>query len=67
MKTQGVIVGGGPLGLLSHLPHTRGIDSVVPERWTEDYVRGRIRAAMPVMVYGQTEMTRDLVHSARGY
>lgn len=108
MKTQVAIIGGGPSGLLlSQLLHTRGIDSVVLERKTRDYVLGRIRAGVleqglvglmeeagcadrmhaegfthdgtlisygdemfrvdfrehtgkPVMVYGQTEVTRDL-------
>jgi p-hydroxybenzoate 3-monooxygenase len=108
MKTQVAIIGGGPSGLLlSQLLHTRGIDSVVLERKTKDYVLGRIRAGVleqglvhlmeeagcadrlhaegivhdgtlvsygdemfrvdftehtgtPVIVYGQTEVTRDL-------
>lgn len=108
MKTSVAIIGGGPSGLLlAQLLHTRGIDSVVLERKTKDYVLGRIRAGVlegglvqlmeeagcadrmhaeglthdgtliayddevfrvdftaltgtPVMVYGQTELTRDL-------
>lgn len=108
MKTQVAIIGGGPSGLLlAQLLHTRGINSVVLERKTKDYVLGRIRAGVleqglvglmeeadcatrlhaegiphdgtlisygdemfrvdftehtgtPVMVYGQTEVTRDL-------
>ncbi|MEO0918649.1 MAG: 4-hydroxybenzoate 3-monooxygenase [Pseudomonadota bacterium] len=108
MRTQVAIVGGGPSGLLlSQLLETRGIDSVVLERQTKDYVLGRIRAGVleqglvklleqagcanrlhaegfrhdgtliaygdemfridfteltgtPVIVYGQTEVTRDL-------
>ena len=108
MKTQVAIIGGGPAGLLlSQLLHTRGIESVVLERKTKDYVLGRIRAGVleqglvnlleeagcsdrmhaegfthdgtlisygdevfrvdftehtdtSVMVYGQTELTRDL-------
>jgi p-hydroxybenzoate 3-monooxygenase len=108
MKTQVAIIGGGPSGLLlSQLLHTRGIESVVLERKTKDYVLGRIRAGVleqglvrlmeeagcadrlhaegyvhdgtlvsygdemfridftehtgtPVIVYGQTEVTRDL-------
>lgn len=108
MKTQVVIIGGGPSGLLlSQLLHVRGIDSVVLERKTKDYVLSRIRAGVlergllglireagvagrmeregfahdgtlisygdemfridfqqhtgeSVMVYGQTEVTRDL-------
>lgn len=108
MRTQVAIIGGGPSGLLlSQLLHRRGIDSVVLERKTKDYVLGRIRAGVleqglvalmeeagcedrlhaegilhdgtlisygddmfrvdfkehtgtPVVVYGQTEVTRDL-------
>ena len=107
-STQVVIIGGGPSGLLlSQLLHVRGIESVVLERKTKDYVLGRIRAGVLergllslmqeagvsdrmereglthdgtlisygnqmfrvdfkhhtgncVMVYGQTEVTRDL-------
>ncbi|MFY0617656.1 4-hydroxybenzoate 3-monooxygenase [Shimia sp.] len=108
MKTNVAIIGGGPSGLLlSQLLHTRGIESIVLERKTKDYVLGRIRAGVleqgmvslmeeagcadrlhaecfvhdgtfvaygdemfridfkehtgtPVIVYGQTEVTRDL-------
>ncbi len=108
MRTQVVIIGGGPSGLLlSQLLDKNGIDSVVLERKTRDYVLGRIRAGVlevgfvdlmrkagvaanmdahsfthdgtiiaynneqfridftkhtgtPVVVYGQTEVTRDL-------
>ncbi len=108
MKTQVAIIGGGPSGLLlGQLLHKRGIDTVVLERKTRDYVLSRIRAGVleqglvdlmeeagcgdrmqregirhdgtlisygdqmfrvdftehtgrPVMVYGQTEVTRDL-------
>ena len=45
LRTQVAIIGGGPSGLLlSQLLHTRGIDSVVLERKTKDYVLGRVRA-----------------------
>ena len=108
MRTQVAIVGGGPAGLLlAQLLHKAGIDSVVLERHTRDYVEARIRAGVleqvtvglleqagagermrreglshggvnlasdgemfridfqslvgkSVMVYGQTELTRDL-------
>lgn len=47
MRTQICIIGGGPSGLLlSQLLHTRGIDSIVLERKTRDYVLGRIRAGV---------------------
>ena len=47
MKTQVAIIGGGPSGLLlSQLLHTQGIDSVILERKTKDYVLGRIRAGV---------------------
>ena len=108
MKTQVAIIGGGPAGLLlSQLLHVAGIDSVVLERHTREYVEARIRAGVleqvtvdlleqagagarmrreglphggvnlasdgemfridfqalvgkEVMVYGQTELTKDL-------
>lgn len=108
MRTQVAIIGGGPSGLLlAQLLQRRGIESVVLERKTRDYVLGRIRAGVlerglvslmeeagvadrmkaegfihdgvqiaydnrmfrldfkahtehSVMVYGQTEVTRDL-------
>ena len=110
MRTQVVIVGGGPAGLLlGQLLHKAGIDAVIIERQTPDYVLSRIRAGVleqvsmdlldeagvgvrmhqeglrhtgfemlyagarhrvdlnhltggkSVMVYGQTELTRDLM------
>ncbi|MEZ5871743.1 MAG: 4-hydroxybenzoate 3-monooxygenase [Nitratireductor sp.] len=108
MRTQVAIIGGGPSGLLlAQLLYKSGIDAVVLERKTRDYVLGRIRAGIletgmcklmreagvgdrmdregfvhdgtiisyentlfgvnfkelvgeTVMVYGQTEVTRDL-------
>jgi p-hydroxybenzoate 3-monooxygenase len=112
MKTQVAIIGAGPAGLLlGHLLKAEGIDCVVLERQTGDYVLGRIRAGVleqitvslmerlgldarlkaeglphggfnladgerliridiegltgkQVMVYGQTEITRDLMEAA---
>jgi p-hydroxybenzoate 3-monooxygenase len=112
MKTQVAIVGAGPAGLLlGHLLRAEGIDCVVVERQTPDYVLGRIRAGVleqitvglmerlgldarlkaeglveggfnladgerliridvadltgkTVVVYGQTEITRDLMEAA---
>jgi p-hydroxybenzoate 3-monooxygenase len=47
VKTQVAIIGGGPSGLLlSQLLHTRGIQSIVLERKTKEYVLGRIRAGV---------------------
>lgn len=114
MKTQVAIVGAGPAGLmLGHLLRAEGIDVVVVERASPDYVLGRIRAGVlertttdimdrlglgarmhaeglphdgfnladgerliridiasltgrQVMVYGQTEITRDLMDAASG-
>ncbi|MGH1331296.1 MAG: 4-hydroxybenzoate 3-monooxygenase [Paracoccaceae bacterium] len=108
MRTQVCIIGGGPSGLLlSQLLDKKGIQSIVLERKTREYVLGRIRAGVlekglenlmeeagvadrmkaegfahdgtliaygneqfridfaehtgtAVMVYGQTEVTRDL-------
>lgn len=108
MRSQVVIIGGGPSGLLlGQLLHGIGVEAVVLERKTRDYVLSRIRAGVlergtvalleqagvsdrlkkqgiphdgtliasdngafrvdftehtgtTVMVYGQTEVTRDL-------
>lgn len=109
-RTQVAIVGAGPSGLLlGQLLHKAGIDAVIVERVSGDYVLGRIRAGIleqvcidlmdeagvgqrmhreglvhggiemlwdgrrhrvdlnkysggkNVMVYGQTELTRDLM------
>jgi p-hydroxybenzoate 3-monooxygenase len=110
-RTQVVIVGAGPAGLLlGQLLHRAGIDAVLLERRSADYVLGRIRAGVlepgtvdvlenagvatrlnaeglqhdgveigfrgrrhrialrelvgrSVTVYGQTEMTRDLMEA----
>jgi len=109
MRTQVAIIGAGPSGLLlGALLHKAGVDHVIVERQTPDYVLGRIRAGVleqvavdlldeagvgarmhreglphdgfdlcfdgqrhridlhaltgkRVMVYGQTEVTRDLM------
>lgn len=112
MKTQVAIIGAGPAGLLlGHLLRAEGIDCVIVERQSPDYVLGRIRAGVLertttdlldrlgvnerlhseglkeagfaladgerliridtlgltgkyVTVYGQTEVTRDLMDAA---
>lgn len=112
MKTQVAIVGAGPAGLLlGHLLRAEGVEAVVIERRSPDYVLSRIRAGVlervttdllerlgladrmhaeglphdgfnladgerliridiaeltgkQVMVYGQTEVTRDLMDAA---
>ncbi len=47
MRTQIGIVGAGPAGLmLSHLLHLQGIESVILESRSRDYVEGRIRAGV---------------------
>jgi p-hydroxybenzoate 3-monooxygenase len=109
LRTKVAIIGAGPAGLLlGQLLHTYGIDNVILERQTPDYVLGRIRAGLleegtvalldevgagararreglvhhgvelafggarhridmhastgkTVMIYGQTEVTRDLM------
>ncbi len=114
MKSDVVIVGSGPAGLmLGHLLRQAGIDAVIVERQSREHVERRIRAGVleetttnilkrlgidarmneeglphggfnladggrliridvekltgrPVMVYGQTEVTRDLIDAAAG-
>ena len=47
MKTQVCIIGGGPSGLLlSQLLHLQGIDNIVLERQSREYVLSRIRAGV---------------------
>jgi p-hydroxybenzoate 3-monooxygenase len=56
-KTQVAIVGAGPSGLLlGHLLRAAGIDAVVVERQSADYVLSRIRAGVLETV------TTDLMH-----
>lgn len=57
MKTQVAIIGAGPSGLLlGHLLRAAGIDCVIVERQTQDYVESRIRAGVLETV------TTDLMH-----
>jgi len=47
LRTKVVIIGAGPAGLLlGQLLHAYGIDNVILERQTGDYVLGRIRAGL---------------------
>lgn len=47
LKTQVAIIGGGPSGLLlSQLLHLAGVDSVILERRSRDYVLARVRAGV---------------------
>ncbi len=64
MKTQVCIIGGGPSGLLlSHILDANGIDNVVIERQSKDYVLGRIRAG--VLEAGAAQLLRDYGHGDR--
>jgi len=58
MRTQVGIVGAGPAGLLlSHLLHLEGIESVVLEDRSREYVEHRIRAG--VLEQGTVELLTD--------
>ena len=58
MRTQVAIIGGGPSGLmLSQLLHLKGIDTVVLERQSREYVLSRIRAG--VLEHGFAELMRE--------
>ena len=47
MRTQVVIVGAGPSGLLlGQLLHKAGVDAIIVERQSPEYVLGRIRAGV---------------------
>jgi p-hydroxybenzoate 3-monooxygenase len=64
MRTQVVIIGGGPSGLiLSQLLMRAGIDTVVLERQTREHVLGRIRAG--VLERGTVELLRRAGVGAR--
>ena len=58
MKTQVCIIGGGPSGLmLSQLLHLQGIDNVVLEKHSREYVLSRIRAG--VLEHGFAKLMRE--------
>ena len=58
MRTQVAIVGGGPAGLLlSHLLRLQGVDSVVLERRSQEYVQQRVRAG--VLEQGTMDLLRE--------
>ncbi|MCU4121409.1 4-hydroxybenzoate 3-monooxygenase [Variovorax sp. N23] len=60
MRTQVAIIGAGPAGLLlGQLLHQAGIDNVIVERQSPDYVLGRIRAGV------LEQVTMDLLARAR--
>jgi p-hydroxybenzoate 3-monooxygenase len=57
VRTQVGIIGAGPAGLLlSHLLHTVGIESVVVERRSREYVESRVRAG--VLEHGAVSLLR---------
>ncbi|MFO1244074.1 MAG: 4-hydroxybenzoate 3-monooxygenase [Ramlibacter sp.] len=59
MRAQVAIIGAGPSGLLlGQLLHKAGIDNIVLERQSGDYVLGRIRAGI------LEQVTVDLLHEA---
>jgi p-hydroxybenzoate 3-monooxygenase len=59
MRTQVAIIGAGPSGLLlGQLLHKAGIDNIILERQTGDYVLGRIRAGI------LEQVTVDLMREA---
>ncbi len=63
-KTQVAIIGAGPSGLLlSQLLDLAGIENVVLEQRSRDYVLGRIRAG--VLEFGTVELLRDAKVNAR--
>ncbi|BAU76638.1 4-hydroxybenzoate 3-monooxygenase [Metapseudomonas furukawaii] len=64
MKTQVAIIGAGPSGLLlGQLLHKAGIDTLIVERQSPEYVLGRIRAG--VLEQGTVDMLREAGVSER--
>jgi p-hydroxybenzoate 3-monooxygenase len=59
MKTQVGIIGAGPAGLvLSHLLHLSGIESIIVEDRSREYVEHRVRAG--VLEHGTVDLLRDM-------
>jgi p-hydroxybenzoate 3-monooxygenase len=59
MRTQVGIIGAGPAGLLlSHLLHLQGIDSVVLEARSREYVENRVRAG--ILEQGTVDTLREV-------
>ena len=64
MRTQGAIIGAGPAGmLLAHLLDARGVDTLIVETRSEEYVLGRIRAG--ILEHGSVELLRSVGLGAR--
>src|SRR5215213_7010419 len=59
MRTQAGIVGAGPAGLiLAHLLHLQGIESVILEDRSRDYVEHRVRAGL--LEQGTVDLLNDM-------
>jgi p-hydroxybenzoate 3-monooxygenase len=64
LKTQVVIIGAGPAGLLlGHLLHLNGIDSVIVENRSREYVIDRVRAG--VLEQGTVDLLMAMGAGAR--
>lgn len=64
MRTQVVIIGSGPSGLLlGQLLHKRGIETVIIDRVSQDYILGRVRAG--VLEEGAVQMLKEAGANAR--
>src|SRR3954470_16206731 len=58
-RTQVAIIGAGPAGmLLAHLLHGEGVESVVVETRSEEYVASRIRAG--ILEQSTVDLLRDV-------
>ena len=58
LRTQVAIIGAGPAGLmLAHLLHRSGIESVIIESRSREYVESRVRAG--VLEHGTAELLND--------